>query len=260
MRKPVKVWSILVLIGTLMANVAKADTRGGSQEISDMALGILKRAGVGTDTPSLLNAMRLNPDSTVRWVAIDILGQRRERQALEPLLKVLKGDPERVVRETAALALARMGDKTGLAALKEFLKSPSDPGRQLYTAARLAELGDAIGYPYLCEAARSENAILRQIAVENLVPFIAVKAPRGCEVAPADLMISLAGDKSPDVRYTVLLYLPSAVSQGLDRERARAVARKAQSDPDPKVREEAEFVINAWRLEESRDPGSGEKR
>lgn len=262
MRKSLKIWSALILVGMLGVRMASADIRGGREEISDMFLGILEQAGVGTDTPSLLSAMRSNRDATVRWVAIEILGQRRESQALEPIQKALKGDPDRVVRETAALALARMGEKSGFAALKEFLKSPVDPARQLYTAARLAELGEAMGYPYVCEAARSESASLREVAVENLVPFIALKVPPGgCDVKPMDLLLALIEDKSPQIRYTVLLYLPIAVTKGLDRERARTVALKAQKDPDPKVREEAEFMINAWRLEEeSRQPGPGEMR
>lgn len=262
MCRPLKIGAVLILIGILGVLMASADIRGGSQEISEMALGILEQAGVGTDTPSLLEAIRLNSDPTIRWIAIDILGQRQEKRALEPLRRALKGDPDRIVREAAALALARMGEPTGVAALKEFLRSPADSARQLFTAARLAELGEAIGYRYVCEAARSESSSEREMAAENLVPFIPLKVPPdGCDVKPEDLLLSLIEDKSPQVRYTVLLHLPIAVSKGMDRERARSAAQKALSDPEPKVREEAEFVIDAWRLEEeTRKPGSGGTR
>jgi HEAT repeat protein len=239
------------------------DRRGGSEEVSEMAFAILEKAGVGTDSDSLVTAVRSSRDPMVRWISIEILGQRKATTAQGTLLKALKGDPDRLVRETAALALARMGQKVGVSALKEFMAAPTDSARQIFTAARLAELGDASGYQYVCMAAKSESSSQRESAVPALVPFLLLSGlTSDCAASPSDLLLSLVEDRSADVRYTALLHLPMAVGKGLGLERARLIVNQlAQSDPEPKVREEADFVLKTWRLqEESRKPDLGERR
>ncbi len=244
----------LLLLLAIAGSGFADERRGGEQGISEMTLGILEQAGVKADSASLLAALRSHRDPMIRGLAADVLGQRKEGSARGALLQTLKGDPDRLVRESAALALARMGEDAGFSALREFMASPSNQVRQVFLAARLAELGDLSGYPYVCKAAKSKSSSLRELAVPALVPFFSLKSlPASCDAAPEDLFLGLARDESAKARHAALLYLPMAVDKGLSLEQARAVAMSlAHSDPDPRVREEADAALGSLRAQEER--------
>lgn len=248
----------LELLLTASLSGALADVRGKS-DISDIALGILTSAKVETDTASLIDALASHSDPIVRFISADVLGLRGDEQALRPLFKALKADPDYLVRQEAALALAKMEEPSGFAALREFMEKTSDPVNQIFLAAWLAEVGDPAGYSYVCEAALSENRALRLDAAESLASFIPVSPPKSaCKHGPDALLLSLGDDEDPGIRYTMLLFLQTAVVRGLSLEAAQARAKQMTEDPDAKVRAQAEFVLEAWRLEEQereRKPG-----
>jgi HEAT repeat protein len=224
-----------------------------------MLLGILENAGVGETTESLLAAARSHSDSTVRWVAIEVLGLRGEQAARAPLLGLLETDPDRFVRETTALALARLGEERGVEALRDFMNAPTDPQRQLFLSTRLAELGDPSGYRYVVQAAQAENGAFRAAAAEAVVPFLSAQ-PRDLEGSPgpAALLLGLAEDESPAVRSAFLTYLPMAVRHGLEMENARAAGKRlALSDPDPEIRERAKRLLAALQVSEQREGRGG---
>lgn len=250
----------LLCLSLLLAvdlSAAHADVRGKS-EVSDIALGILSQARVEMDTDSLIEALASHPEPLVRSTAAEVLGLRGDETALRPLVKALKADPDLLVRQGAALALARMGEPSGLESLREFLVTASDPVNQVFLAARLAELGESAGYKQVCEAARSRNRSLRLAAAESLVSFLSVSPPESsCDIGPGALLLSLGDDEDPEIRYTIVLFLPAAVSKGLSLESAQARAKQmAEKDPEARIRAQAEFVLEAWRLEkQERKPG-----
>jgi HEAT repeat protein len=251
----------LLCLGLLLAvglSGALADVRGKS-DVSDIESGILRNAGVETDTASLIEALASHSHPLVRSIAANVLGLRGDEQARRPLFKALAADPDSLVRQAAALALARMGEPSGFAALREFMEKTSDPVNQIFLAARLAEVGDPAGYSYVCEAALSENRALRLDAAESLASFISVSPPKSaCKLGPGALLLSLGDDEDPGIRYSMLLFLQTAVVRGLSLEAAQARVKQLTEDPDAKVRAQAEFVLEAWRLEEqerARKPG-----
>jgi HEAT repeat protein len=250
---------LLLLAGWLSG--ASADRRGKGDGISDLDFAVLSKAKVAVDTDSLIEALASHPDPLVRTIAAEVLGLRGEERARSPLFKALKGDPDQQVRQQVALALARMGEASGRAALRELLQKASDPVSRVFLAALLAEAGEADGYRHVCDAARSESRSARFAAAESLTPFFSLYPfDTACELAPAELLLSLTDDKDPGIRYTALLFLPTAVNKGgLSLEAARTRARHmAEKDTDAKVRAQAEFVLEAWRLEQQereRKPG-----
>ncbi|MGH9250347.1 MAG: HEAT repeat domain-containing protein, partial [Acidimicrobiales bacterium] len=233
--------AIGLALNLMSTPVARGDQLEATpQRPSPMLLGILNNAGVSEDTDSLLVAARAHADPTVRWAAIETLGQRKERQALPLLLDVLEHEPDRLIRETAALALARLGEEQGFAALRRFMASPEDRAQQLFLATRLAELGDPSGYRHVATAARAEAKALRAAAAEALVPFLSAAIGETDAPAPAELLLGLSSDESVEVRSAFLTYLPAAVRNGLPVDEAhRAAQQVAQSDPDPELREQA---------------------
>ena len=75
----------LVVMALLAAGGQGMAEQAGTEEVPGMLLGILENAGVGLDTDSLLKATASNPDVTVRWVAIEILGRRKAEKARDRL-------------------------------------------------------------------------------------------------------------------------------------------------------------------------------
>jgi hypothetical protein len=236
--------------------LAGADRRGTEQGQDDtMLLGILRNSGVKDDTRSLLDAAVSNPSATIRWVAIEILGQRKEQGSRTALLSIMGKDPDRLVRETAALALARLGDKTGFSALQDFMNTSSDAERQLFLAKSLAELGDPSGYKYVVAASQSKLVGLRASSAEALVAFLAFHE----EIpTPATLFLKLADDSSPDVRGKFLTQLPMAVLKGVRKDIALPIVEHLeQQDSEPVIRQSAGSLLKAWNLEQElrRKPG-----
>jgi HEAT repeat protein len=263
MKMSIRTCVLMLLLGTAAVIARAGDRPGGEEGPSPMLLGILENAGVNAADPAaLVQAATAHQDPNVRWVAIEVLGLRKEGRARDVLRRILaKEQEERVVRETAALALARMGDEAGLKALREFMESPTDPKRQVFLAARLAELGDVSGYAHVARAARSEDPSLREMAVEALPPFaLRPQAELGGGPLPGALLLHLAEDGSPDVRKQVLAFLPIAMGKGLTRAQVRPVLQRvAEGDPDIDVRESAKALLNAWKVEDCQgNPDKGD--
>jgi HEAT repeat protein len=254
---------LMLLFGAAAVITRAGDLPGGQEGPSPMLLGILENAGIDPGDPAaLVKAATGHQDSNVRWVAVEVLGLRKEIRSRDVLRQIVAKDKEdRVVRETAALALARMGDAEGLKALRGFMENPTNPGRQVFLAARLAELDDVSGYRHVVRAARSEDPSLREMAVEALPPFLLHRvAEQEGGTSPGDLLLRMAQDESAQVRQQFLVFLPVVVGKGLSPEQARAaVKRLAEGDPEVEVRESAELLLKNLNAEDcQRNPDKGE--
>lgn len=217
-----------------------------------MLLAVLERAGVALDNASLMAAARAHEDATVRWVAIDLLGQQHALEARELLLGILRADEDRLIRETAALALARLGEAAGLSALEEFMRAPADAKSQLFLAARLAELGRGTGYEYVVDVlVDPEPNPLKPLAADTLssfydLPDLGVEP----EQQPGSLLLALTEDPDAAVRSAALTQLSIAVNRGMALASALPrVERVAHSDPDAKLRQQANLLLDAWQSE-----------
>lgn len=217
-----------------------------------MLLAVLEAAGVGLDNASLMAAVRAHEDPTVRWVAIDLLGQQRAVEARGLLLGILQEDDDRLIRETAALALARMGEEAGFTALEGFLSRPADPKSQLFLAARLAELGRVSGYQYVVDVLLDpEPNPLKPLAVDSLSAFFALRdLPAEPGQRPEPLLLLLSEDPDVAVRSAVLTQLSVVVNRGMAAAKAQPQVEKlAHGDPDAKIREQAQLLLDAWTFE-----------
>jgi HEAT repeat protein len=205
--------------------------------------------GIATDAASVAKAALSNPDLSVRWTAVELLGLRGDVSAKGALRKIVLNDDSRLLRETAALALARLGEPGAVKELKSFLESAEDPERELFLAARLAELGDLSGYPIVVKAARSEKEDLRFLSVESLVRFaVSGQDKLAGEESPAGLLLHLLNDPNGRIRSEVLVQLSTAQSQGLSLEPyVGKIERMAKDDPDAGMREQAQLLLTSWK-------------
>ena len=208
----------------------------------------LRQQRIQTDTKSLIDVVLSNRDSGTRWMAIEILGLRKEAAARDALRRVLDTADDRLLNESAALALARLGDESGKAALAKLMPTAASLERQIFLAARLAEFGNPAGYQFVVQAATSKDPHLKYIAVGALVPFVPLEGRAGpAPLGPKRHLLQLLEDPDPNVRKEVLNYLPTAISKGLSGAEARPIVEKlAKDDPDPDVRERARFTLIAW--------------
>ena len=74
-------------------------------------------AGISSENAWLIQVL---DDENVgrRWSAVQLLGERRVTEAVEPLIELLRGDEEYSVRFSAAVSLLKIGDVRALPALK----------------------------------------------------------------------------------------------------------------------------------------------
>lgn len=141
---------------------------------------------------ALVSALR-HPAIWVRVTAADLLGEREEGEALEPLVRALE-DPAPVVRIHAARALGRLGQPAAVEPLVRALRHRHDA---LTGAAEEAfvHLGPA-ALPGLIEASRSEDEWVRQHAAHALGK---IHDPRA--IPP---LVDLLDDSVPAVRWAAV--------------------------------------------------------
>jgi HEAT repeat protein/uncharacterized protein DUF2330 len=125
----------------------------------------LNYKGIKTDTASLIEIARSGADVGTRWMAIEILGLKKEHKAKDVLERLLDTSNDELLKETAALALARLGDAKGIPALETLMRASTFAHRRIFMAARLAELGNPSGYTYVAQAAAGTDRYLQYLAV-----------------------------------------------------------------------------------------------
>lgn len=234
-----------LLIGSAYA---ATDWSGAERPCESLEL-LLTERGIGTSTSSLLEIAGRKGDPGDRWIAIEILGLRGEREALGVLRKILAEEPDRLLRETAALALARLEDEAGLPALREFLHTASESHRQVFLAARLAELGDPVGFRYVTAASRADSADHRFSSVAALVAFLPFAKDPDELLAqdPEELLLGLARDEEARVRWEVLVQIPMATSKGVEATVFCSVLKELAADErDPRIMEQAALLLSTW--------------
>jgi HEAT repeat protein len=220
----------------------------------------LSHQGFKTDAASLIELANSTANASPRWMAIEILGLRGERNAIPVLREIAKRDETRLLKESSALALARLKDPDGIPLLREFARSSDNTERQIYLASQMAELGDASGYPYVSEAAHSKNAHVRYLAASTLSSFVPFELAGGKpQVQPTELLISMAGDNDPEVRKEVVFQFPLAVYKGASISKFEpVVAKMAKDDAVPEVRETSAGVLTLWSEQCRTKPSTGE--
>ena len=214
-----------------------------------LLLSILDSAGVDGDEVSLIAAARSHTDPTVRLVAIEVLGHRKEKESIEVLRFILRNDEDALLRESAAFALAKMGEEEGLAALQKALEDASDAKEQILTASRLAEVGDSRGYSYVARVlvVRGSDG-LRTLAVNSLSNFINIRAQAEEFPGPEEILLRLLDDESKEVRSAALTQASIVAGRQLEVDRVMPyVQRLISQDPAPELREQAKLLVDAWR-------------
>jgi HEAT repeat protein len=69
------------------------------------------------ETEDLIKQLK-HDDWSVRYNAVEMLGQKRDNKAVEALISLL-GDKNRLVRQETAIALEKIGDKVAIEPLKK---------------------------------------------------------------------------------------------------------------------------------------------
>ena len=126
-------------------------------------------------TPTLIEHLLNDPDSSVRWCAAFVLRKRRDPAAIEPLWQVMHADRVSLVRQQAAVALGKIGTEAVLAPLIEGLWHDLDAGvrqacaialgnlrfqavaKDLAAVLALGQVGDQTVGPLLLQLASSER-------------------------------------------------------------------------------------------------------
>ena len=115
---------LLLWIGLMSSSVVLGRDTGGSEPEPpwrEFETELAER-GFPTDTSSLIKLARSHILPEVRWLAIQILAWRAERDSIGTMRQLLRDDKESpFIRETAALALARFERGEGIAALRKLL-------------------------------------------------------------------------------------------------------------------------------------------
>ena len=243
----------LGLAGLAMTLAAGTGDRPGQPEPWVELEAVLRQQGIKTDLPSLREVARSGPDANVRWMAMEVLGLRRDQAARAVLAHVVKNDGDRLLRETAALALARLGDADGLSTLKGLMET-AEPQRRVYLAARLAELNEPAGYAFVAEAVEGDNSQLKLLGIGNLAPFVPFEGRRaGVVINPIGRLLAVARHADPKIRKEALLNIPMAVVKGAPLTTFRPVVEgMAKADPDPDIREMARLTLVQWDKEARR--------
>jgi HEAT repeat protein len=258
MRKRRVVVLAITLIAALTLPIAGLSDRTAKPPWENLEKQLIQQ-GFKTDATSLIELARSKANLGARWMAIEILGLRSERNAAPVLNEIVKSDENRLLQEASALALARLRDPGGIPLLREFARSSTNTERQIYLASQLAELGDASGYSYVTEASHSKDGHVRYLAANALVVFVPFELS-GTEpqVRPIELLIAMAGDQDAMVRNQVVFQFPLAVYRGATISTFEPlVAKMARDDAAPEVRETSAGILTLWREQCHQQPSIG---
>lgn len=124
-------------------------------------------SNIGKENISMLIENMKNEGSWVRIITAEILGQRKEAVAVEPLLNALKEEKEDVVCEYIVLALGKIGDKKAFETLLGLLGNPEIRYRP-YIAIALGEFKDKKATKILIESIEDKNEHLRRCSAGAL--------------------------------------------------------------------------------------------
>ncbi len=237
----------------LLAHSAKADNDPSEPQEPWWHFEVaLSQVGVQSDTKSLIDEINSPQPSSRMWMAIEILGLRREYDALPVLTNTLQTHQDRFIRENAALALARLGDSVGLKSFVDFVHSSSDWRRQLYLSARLAELGDDSAYRYVVAATESPEPQKRKRSIQSLIAFFPLDhSKEKSNSDPAQRFLAMVEDADPEVRLELIAQSAVARANGISLSQLTPIFSKlSTTDPDSEVREQSSIKLRHWALEE----------
>ena len=205
----------------------------------------LERAGVASDTESLIHAARNHEEVVIRAEAVELLGRRQEKEAREALRSIYATDQQGSVREQAALALMRMGDAEGSELVRELMWNELSKSHQLYLASELAHANDYSGYILVVTAAGSEESRVRSLSARGLGHFIRLGFDGGQRgPAPVVLLRELLRDTEAEVRGAALREVSALAQLGGSVEHfTRHIEKMAESDPEKEIRERAQRIL-----------------
>lgn len=164
------------------------------RDVAGQALGDLGRA---RDVPLLAHLLRNDPDWTVRSSAADSLGYLRYPRAQPVLRAAIAGDRHPVVRRDAAQALGRLRDPASVTFLQDQLRRTSHPQARLGLWTALYLLGEPAALDALLELLQCEDDDVRQATVNALRVFT---HPAHCSRVLGALAGLIASEPNPDVR------------------------------------------------------------
>ena len=161
-------------------------------------------------TQSALVSTADRESAILQAAAAHMLGVLGNKEAV-PTLERLLSSPDDLARVEAAYALARLGESRGRQELIGCLKQPvnafiSPP----LAAGYLARLGDPQGFGVVEECFAVDNLVIRMLACKALfffVPFNGKPAIDGTPIDVMDLYRKALSDPEPDVREQALVQL-----------------------------------------------------
>ena len=228
----------------------------------------LVERGHATDTGALIRLARAPHDGANlmdptddRADAIKVLGLRGEQASTSALWSLACDDDSAYIRRLAATALARLGDDRGVVLLRAELAAAQNIYDRLFLARALAGLGDTTGYRDVLDAATSPASTYRIFSAGVLVQFqgrIIEGEPAVPE--PAEVLLSLAEDPEPDVRWVVAAQLPRLVDRGVARDRVAPALELLAEDPDPGIGKVAKWMLAAVLNQDGRSAAEHAER
>jgi len=129
-------------------------------------------------TEKIIKALR-HPNPAVRLDAAWLLGQKKEKRAVQELILALEENKEDPYLLSAiAESLGCIGDDIALPALCKLLHSSFLPVR-VKSAMALSKIGDRLSIPYLKEALNDTNIVVRKAAKAALGELIKIENGEG---------------------------------------------------------------------------------
>jgi HEAT repeat protein len=184
----------------------------------------------GTILPRLEEGLKSEDPLTRESIAM-VLGEVRDRRAVQPLLEALQDEDHLVL--TSAASLVKIGDPDSVMPLVDLLSNRNEQIR-LYAAYALGGLKDKRALKPLIGVLNDPSSSLRGVAAHSLGEL-------GSRAATEPLL-ALLDDSSDNVRLTVVYALGKLQDQR-SLERLRGTLRK---DPDGEVRKAAAEVLRQF--------------
>ncbi len=186
----------------------------------------------GAVLPQLEERLAGGEDPLVRESVAQILGEVRDRRAVEPLLDAIRAEDS--VSLTSASAIVQIGDTAAVPPLIEMLSGHGEQVR-LYAAYALGGLRDRRAVAPLLAALADPSSSVRGIVAHALGEIGSREALDG--------LVAALEDASPHVRATSAY----ALARIGDRRAEDRLEEKQQSDPDSAVRRAATDALAAIR-------------
>ena len=188
------------------------------------------------------------PDIPVRLSVIEELASRKDPAAIEFLKTAAINDPHWDVSEAAAKTLAGYDNRATVPALLA-LFTDFRPYVKIIAAQALGRLGAAEAKAPLMKGMENSDPLLRIACLESLAGLVRSDAAQATEILPT--LLACTQDKEGTVRAAAFRSLVEIQKQsGNVRDRIVEAILRSAADPNPLVRNAAEFARKAYGIKD----------